>query len=256
MTTAAPASRRADLVRLHGPQRPPRLRLLCVPWAGGRPDAYRAWSEWLPRDVELWGARYPSDPPEGGIPEIARDLAASAQRSLKEPFAIFGHSMGAITAFELVRELRRTEAPMPTMLGISGEAAPHLPRTGRDARELSDAELLEEVRSFGGTPEALLAEDAAMELLLPGLRRDLELSSAYEYFEEPPLEVPVVAFGSLEDAVASPDEVAGWAEQTTAAFEFHRLPGDHFFLLDAAPVVATLLVDALERGGTDGPSHA
>jgi medium-chain acyl-[acyl-carrier-protein] hydrolase len=238
----------AGLVRIHGPERgEPRLRLLCLPWAGGRPDAYRAWTEWLPRDVELWGARYPPEPPEDGIAGIARDLATAGRASLGERFALFGHSMGAIVAFELVRELRRAEAALPLLLGVSGEAAPQVARSGRDARTLSDAELLEEVRSFGGTPEALLTEDAAMELLLPGLRRDLELSSAYAYREEEPLDVPILAFASLSDAVAAPAEVAEWAAQSTAAFELHRLPGDHFFLLDAVPVVASFLVDALEE---------
>ena len=136
---------------------------------------------------------------------------------------------------------------MPLLLGASGEAAPQVPRTGRDARGLSDLELLEEVRSFGGTPDALLSENGAMELLLPGLRRDLELSSAYEYAAEPPLEVPIVAFAALSDAVASPGQVAEWSEQSTMPCEFHRLPGDHFFLLESAPVVATFFVQALDQ---------
>jgi surfactin synthase thioesterase subunit len=113
------------------------------------------------------------------------------------------------------------------------------------------------VRSFGGTPDALLSENGAMELLLPGLRRDLELSSAYEYSDEPPLEVPIVAFASLSDAVASPGQVVEWSSQsTTTSCEFHRLPGDHFFLLEAAPVVATLFVEALDERRTDERSAA
>ena len=245
----------AGVVRMGGSSRPA-LRLLCLPWAGGRPDAYRPWLPWLPRDVELWGARYPSEPPADGIAGIARLLAAEADRSLAGPFALYGHSLGAIAAFELARELRRLDAPPPELLGVSGQAAPQLPRSGRDARELGDLELLEEVRGFGGTPEALLSEEGAAGLLLPGLRRDLELASAYEYSAEAPLDVPILAFASLSDPVASPVEVAGWSAQTARSFELHRLPGDHFFVLDATPVVATFLADALDRGrSADGPGH-
>jgi medium-chain acyl-[acyl-carrier-protein] hydrolase len=246
----------AELVRVHGPSRPA-LRLLSVPWAGGRADAYRPWIPWLPRDVEIWGVRYPSDPPPEGVQAIAAGLAAQASRRVAEPFAVFGHSLGAVVAFELVRELRRLAAPMPFLLGLSGRAGPQLPPSRRDARKMSDLELLEEVRSLGGMPEELVALKGAMELLLPRLRRDLELSSAYEYADEPPLEVPIVAFAALSDTLAPPDQVAAWSAQTDASFELHRLPGEHFMVMDAAPVVATFFADAVEaRRSALGPARA
>lgn len=224
-------------------RRRPRLTLLLLPWAGGRPDAYSAWDHWLPRDVEPHGISYPTGDRACSVPQVARELAAHLPPG---PLALFGHSLGALVAFELARELRRSGAAPPVLLAVSGEVAPHLPRAGRDARTLDDAGLLDEVRGFGGTPEALLAEEAAAELLLPGLRRDLELASAYEYSPEPPLDVPVVAFAGLADTAAPPPSVAAWDAHTCSAFELHRLPGNHFFLLDAEPVVATFLADALD----------
>jgi surfactin synthase thioesterase subunit len=234
-----------------GPRPEADVRLFCLPFAGAGASAFREWPHAFGPRVEIAGVRLPgreqriSEPPVVEPAEIAAAIAGAVDR----PFAIFGHSMGACLAFEVVRELRRTGAPLPLRLYASGAGPPHLPVTGPFAglSTVDDHELMTRVAEGGGVPSSVLAVPELFALFLPVLRADLTWVDGYTYTDGPPLPVPVVAFAGETDPVAPPTSMGGWRDHTTAGLTLHTLPGGHFFVVDQLPRLAALIEDDLLR---------
>ena len=228
------------------PRRVPRpaLRLFCFPFAGGGSRAFQAWPDHLPRDVELWVAQLPGR--EGRfkeqaytrLPDLITDLVAAIAPHTDVPHAMFGHSMGALVAFTLTRELRRAGMRGPELLMVSGRRAPQRPDTDPPIHALPEKEFLEEIRELNGTPEAILRNEELLQLLIPLLRADFAVCETYEYVSEAPLACPIVAFGGADDPDVSHEDLAAWSEQTTSSSSHQIFPGDHFYLLDGiAPLL-------------------
>ncbi len=213
---------------------PARLRLVCLPYAGGGASAYRPWIDALP-GVEV----LPVQPPgrEGRFREPAFDrlpplvsAIADAIAPIREPFALFGHSLGALTAFELAREFRRRGAPMPSMLIVSGRSAAHLPPRFPPLHALPDAEFVAALKQFNGTPAAVLDNAELMQAYLPLLRADFAAHETYRYSDEPSIDLPIAAFTGDNDARVTAAELSAWSQQTTGLYRASVLPGDHFYL--------------------------
>lgn len=214
----------------------PRLRLFCLPYAGGGASAFRLWSERLPWNVEVCPVYLPGR--EHRLREAAFTRLTSLVEALMEglrptldmPFAFFGHSMGALIGFELTRYLRRNALPMPMQLFVSAHRGPQLPMRRAPAHTLSDDELIDLLRRFGGTPQAVLQHAELMKIVLPVLRADFELCETYNYQPEAPLNCPISAFGGEQDTQVNAQELQAWQQQTLHNLTISMFPGDHFFL--------------------------
>jgi medium-chain acyl-[acyl-carrier-protein] hydrolase len=215
-----------------------RLRLFCFPYAGGGTLSYRQWAAHLP-DLEITLVRLPgrerrlSEPPLTKLDALVKTLAAEILPYCDRPFAFFGHSMGGLIAFELARSLRRCDHPQPVHLLLSGCRAPHLPSLHLPIHSLSDADFIQELRRYNGTPEAVLTNAELMQFFLPTLRADFTLIETYCHTAEPPLDRPITVFGGLQDAEINPEDLEAWRAYTTENFVRHLLPGDHFFMHSA-----------------------
>jgi medium-chain acyl-[acyl-carrier-protein] hydrolase len=174
---------------------------------------------------------------------------------LTRPFALFGHSMGALIAFELVRRMRPSGVA-PVHLFVAGRRAPHLPSRSPDWHTLPDRKLLATLRELGGIPPELLAESHVIDAMLPVLRADCALAETYVFRPQPPLSCPVSAFGGLQDKEVFPEDVWAWSRHTTGPFRAHLLPGDHFFVNSACPDLLRLVVSGLGSVGADSSGTA
>lgn len=227
----------------------PRLRLLCFPHAGGGASAFRAWGELLSSDIEVCAVQPPGreerirEAPISSLPALVGALLEHTAAVRTEPYACFGHSVGALVAFELTRALRRAGQRLPSHLFVSGSPAPQLPDTDPPLASSSDAELIGRLRRHRGTPTAVLEHAEIVDLILPTLRADLALRDGYRYTTEAPLPVPITAYGGQEDADVSQADLIAWCEQTSASFTMRAFPGGHFFVRSAR---AALLPD-IER---------
>jgi medium-chain acyl-[acyl-carrier-protein] hydrolase len=212
------------------------LRLFCFPYAGGSAVIYRAWPQKLPHIVELLAVQPPGrgarlrEAPFTSLMPLVEAVAEALLPQLDKPFALFGHSLGALLCFELARHLRRLERPQPSGLFVSGAGAPQLRSTKAPIHDLPDAELIEALREFEGTPDEVLDNAELMRLMLPLLRADFKVNETYAYKSEPPLACSITVFGGAQDDQVSRERLEAWREQTRAAFALHMLPGDHFFL--------------------------
>ncbi len=229
-----------------------RLRLLCFAYAGGGPPIFHHWAGGLPAGVEVCAVQLPGrgarvrEAPFTRLAPLVETLASALRPDLDKPFALFGHSVGALIAFELARALRRRGQPLPAHLFVSGCGAPQLPDPRLPIHALPDGEFVAELAQLGGTPAEVLAHAELMALLLPALRADFALSETYVCAEEPPLACPVTAFGGVDDARVSRDRLEGWREQTVGSFTLRLFPGDHFFINTARPALLEALAGQLE----------
>ena len=212
-----------------------RFRLFCFPFAGGGASLFRTWPERLQSDIEVCAIQLPGR--EERLAETPFDRLASLVDVLVDvlsphmdlPFAFFGHSLGSLISFELTRRLRRQKDPGPLHLFVSGSRAPQIPDPDSPIHQLPDAEFIEALRRFNGTPKAVLDNPELMELFLPLLRSDIRLYETYIYDHEDPLDCPISAYGGLEDEEVSREELAAWRDQTRSRFSMQIFPGDHFF---------------------------
>jgi pyochelin biosynthetic protein PchC len=176
------------------------------------------------------------------MPPLADAVAAAVAAMIDRPAALFGHSLGAFIAYEVVCRIEAHRRSSLARLFVSGQAAPHRRRAG--ARHLwSDDRLWDELRRLGGTAPSLLDDATVRDVVLPTLRCDYRLSETYDPSASPPLRTPVSVLVSEADPEVTLDEAGAWCERTRADCRLHRFAGDHFYLVDHRPVLQALCRD-------------
>jgi medium-chain acyl-[acyl-carrier-protein] hydrolase len=175
------------------------------------------------------------------VPSLVREL----RQWTNLRFALFGHSMGALVAFEIARELRRTNGPQPIHLFVSAQHAPHLPRLQSFVHMLPDQLFLAQV--VNQIPLGAARDRELMELMLPTLRADIALCEMYRYSPEPPLDCPITAMGGMMDFSVNQFQLNAWQFQTTKSFNLYLFPGDHFYIQVAAPLLLQTIQTELSR---------
>lgn len=255
-TVKAPTSL-DDFVSCQWPNPKARLRVFCFPFAGGGASVFNTWADELPSDIraqsELCAIQLPGrdtnvrDPPFNRLSALLDALAPAIGRYSNTPFAFVGHSMGALVSFELARRLRRDGCLGPTHMVVSGHRAPQLPDRQPPIHQLDDQAIMDRLRNFGGTPEAVLKNHELMELLLPVLRADFAVCETYVYTSEEALACSITAFGGNDDAKVNREELSAWHAQTSNSFSMHMFPGDHFFIQSAQVLVLRVLAEALKQ---------
>jgi medium-chain acyl-[acyl-carrier-protein] hydrolase len=213
-----------------------KLRLFCFPYAGGGALIYRPWVDHLPTSVEAHLVQPPGrggrlrEAPFTSIEPMIESIASAILQYLDRPFAFFGHSMGAVIAFELARRLKREFNKEPACLFLSARRAPQLPDGDVITYNLPEPEFIDELRRLNGTPKEVFESPELLQLLLPVLRADFEVCQTYRFTEGAPLDCPISVYGGLQDEEVLQEHLDAWREQTTSSFTSHMFPGDHFFL--------------------------
>jgi medium-chain acyl-[acyl-carrier-protein] hydrolase len=224
-----------------------RLRLFCLPYAGIGASIFRTWSDGLPADVEVCPVQYPGrgtrlmETPFTQLSPLVQALAQALVPLLDKPFALFGHSLGALVGFELARELRRQSGVQPVRLFASADRSPQIPRQDLPVHALPEGEFLAQLRRLNGTPGKVLEHEELMRIMLPILRADFAVYETYAYSAEPPLECFISSFGGLQDRKVSRSDLEAWRDQTSASFSLRMFPGDHFFLNTNQPLLLQVI---------------
>jgi medium-chain acyl-[acyl-carrier-protein] hydrolase len=222
------------------PAAAPRLRLICLPYAGAMAAAFADWPAALAPFIELIAVELPGrgrrlkEQPYVRIDDLIPALLDALQPAFEPPFAIFGHSLGALIAFELARALRAARLPRPGHLFLSGHTPPRLTDHGSPVAALPAESFVDWLRSCGGTPPEILADAELLELVLPVLRADVAVVESHRYRAQEPLAMPITAYSGANDQFAPTALMAGWQAETTGTFALKELPGAHFFLRTAS----------------------
>jgi surfactin synthase thioesterase subunit len=218
---------------------PPRapFRLLCFPHAGAAASMFRAWSDQLGPDIDVLAAQLPgrenriAEPAYDDLAPLVDAVHAGLLAHLDRPFAVFGHSMGALLGYALTRRLVDAGGSRPEVLFVSAYPAAHLPADDDDdVHRLDDDALVARMRDYAGTPSAVLDDPELSRMLLPTIRADFKICETYAHTVAPPLPVDLVAFAGRADVEAPPESMVRWFELGSARFELHCVDGGHFFL--------------------------
>jgi medium-chain acyl-[acyl-carrier-protein] hydrolase len=226
-------------IRLPRPSPDAQLRLFCFPYAGGSASMYLKWPYILAPSVEVCLVELPGrgerlrEPPLTNMTRLIEGLTGAFSHWLDKPVAFFGHSMGGVISFELAHALRAEGKPTPVHLFLSGCRPPGLPALRDLKYSLPDPQFIDELRRLGGTPPEVLGNAELLSLVLPTLRADFELMERHNSIHTAPLDCGITAMGGLDDPEVTSDDLAHWAEATTANFSIDMYPGDHFFIRSA-----------------------
>lgn len=229
---------------------PPRAQLVCFPYAGGGAAIFTGWVRLLPEDVQVISIQYPgrhhlfSEPALPRMEALAERIAHQLQPLFRTslPTLCYGHSMGSLVAFEVLRLLRDRGSRLPEHLAVGAFSAPHLPFSHAGFHLLDDDHFLEAVAAqYEVIPPEILGDPEWRRMMIASLRADFELLHHYRFQPAPPLPIPIHAFAGTQDWIAN-DLVAAWQEHTSGSFAWEPIVGGHFFFRpDPTPLINRLL---------------
>jgi surfactin synthase thioesterase subunit/acyl carrier protein len=232
------------------PRGPEALRLLVFPYSGGSASGFVQWASRLPDHVELCAIELPGhgfrlrEAPLERFDALLDALDRQLTSERTQPYALFGHSMGALLAFELTRRWCQDGKARPRHLFVSGLPAPQwfTSQTLREAiaagRQLEHLERWGLVSKSGRNRELL-------EMGMPALRADLAALATWSYQPGAPLACPISALRGSDDALTPLDRTEDWRRQTANSFRLVTFPGDHFYLHAERGPLLRVLVDDL-----------
>ncbi|WP_040268990.1 thioesterase II family protein [Pseudomonas rhodesiae] len=223
-----------------------RLRLYCLPYSGASAMVYVRWRRALPDWLQVCPLELPGrgmrmdEPLQRDIEALAAQLAQEISRDLHTPYALFGHSLGGLLAFELAHALNVRNLPAPLALFASGTAGPASRDVSEYAVEKTDEQLIARLRELQGTAEEALANPELMQLMLPILRADFLLCGSFSYGERQPLGMPIHVFGGKQDSVRA-DQLLDWQLEAASGFSLDLFDGHHFFIVQHESAVLRCL---------------
>jgi medium-chain acyl-[acyl-carrier-protein] hydrolase len=213
------------------------LRLFCFPHAGSGPALFMGWAGGLGPDVTVAGVCLPgrehriNEPRIRRMAPLAEALAEELGPDLRQPYAFFGHSLGALIAFATCHHLEAI-GHGPVHLFVSGAAAPHDPRVRTPVHTLDDSALMTHARAFGGLPPAVMAHPDLLRLVLPTLRDDFELAETYRPQPGVAVRADLTALGGAHDPSVPAAALRCWRDRTSGRFGVIEMPGGHFYLIE------------------------
>ncbi|HEX5406866.1 MAG TPA: alpha/beta fold hydrolase [Pseudonocardiaceae bacterium] len=237
-------------IRSFHPTRHSPVQLVCLPHAGGSASYYHPMSADLAkRGVDTLIVQYPgrqdrrTEPALTTIAELADGVTDALTGRSDLPIVLFGHSMGAVVAFETARRLERAGTPVATVL-VSGRRGPTATRTERWVHQMPDGEVVGEIKLLDGTAGELLDDPEMLELVMPAIRADHQAIETYVAETGALVHCPLTALVGDADPKTTPEEARAWSVHTTDRFDLRVFPGGHFYVADQrAAVVATIMAE-------------
>lgn len=224
-----------------------RLRLFCFCYAGGNAAVFRPWQAELGPDIEVCAIQLPGrgarfhEAPLSDLQQVVAQVAAAIAPLCDRPFAFFGHSLGALIAYEVARYLHIRRAALPRHLVVSGAQGPRLRSPRTQWHKLDDDALAKELKELAGTPEEVLDNRELLALVLPAIRADFQIAAEYAWRPGMALPLPITVFAGRADSHDSESQYEDWFRDSSAGATLHWFDGGHFFINTAtADVLAQL----------------
>jgi surfactin synthase thioesterase subunit len=225
-----------------------KTKLFCLPYAGGSATIYEKWKRYLHPSIELIGVDYSgrgrrfSEPLFDDFKKIVDDIFFILKDEItNSPYSIFGHSMGALVAYELAYKIQKEDLPMPIHIFLSGKGAPQFSHRDKMIHNLDNHKFKEELLKLDGTPKEVLENDALMEIFLPILKSDFKAIEEYTYFEKAaPIDCNfTILYG--KDEKMPINKISEWQVHTKNKCNFFSFSGGHFFLHDHSEDIVSLI---------------
>ncbi len=227
-------SERSRWIRNFHPAPTARTRLVCFPHAGGSASYFFPLAKALSPEFDVHAVQYPgrqdrrSEPLVDNIDDMADRAFVAVEPLTDAPVALFGHSMGAVLAFEVARRLETLVGRRPVLVFASGSRAPS--RYGDEQDGKDDAGLVGVMRDLGGTDPRVLNDPEMLATVLPAFRNDYRALQAYHRGTEVGIDTSIVVMAASDDAKISLDDARAWHEHTSGGGEVYTFEGGHFYL--------------------------
>jgi surfactin synthase thioesterase subunit len=227
-----------------------KITVFFLPFAGGSRYSYNqfkqtapSWMKVEPLDLPGRGGRFKEEM-VSTIEDAVDDLYEQIKNKIDQPYAIYGHSMGATLAYLLARKIDEFRRPLPSYVFLTGTCGPTADRERKMRSTLPKDEFIQEVKNMGGSPDEILKDDQLMEFFEPILRGDFRILENYSHKAEEPLNIPfTVIIGSDEEV--TDEEAKTWGREFAQPIDFHVMPGNHFFIFDQHEEVLRLMARRL-----------
>lgn len=244
-----------DLVFPYGIKDDYRILVFCFHHAGGNASIFRSWmnsavqTNIVPIENPGRGARMGEKIPEDFM-QLAKEFSYSIYKAVypQKLFCLYGHSMGALMAFQVAACLENKYHIKPYKLIVAGRTAPHKSDKGIYRTSMPDSVLIEEIRRLGGTPKDILENKEFIDIFIPGIKQEYKLLESYVYQGEC-LDIPIVAHVGVGDPDATENDMEYWKEVTNGTFKLSKFKGEHFFPFDEENYIQKLEADIADEFG-------
>lgn len=228
------------------------INLVCLPFAGGTKHSLKFLKGRLEDNVIYHSIEYPGrgsrilEESLTDLNGIVEDAYAQIKSLINMPYAIYGHSMGAVVGFLLTRKIAEMKQPGPLHLFVSGTDAPSVPAKEEPRYLLPKNDFIEKLKKLGGMPDEILNNDELLDFFEPILRADFQAIETFEYRKITPLSTGLtVMIGDKEDV--EEEDVLKWQEETIQPLNYFKFPGDHFFIYKNEKEIAAIISDILKK---------
>ncbi|MDY6988826.1 MAG: alpha/beta fold hydrolase [Thermodesulfobacteriota bacterium] len=217
--------------------KPSKVNVFCLPFAGGAFYSYNGLQRCTPAFINTVSVDLPGhgkrigEPLLANIHEMADDVFQQIKNDLDEPYAIYGHSMGATLGYLVAQRLEGANMPKPLHLFFTGRQGPPVESKEKDAYMLPKERFIQRLKEYDGIPDEVLRENELMDFFEPVLRADFQAIGTYQYEDRPPLDIPVTVIIGLDDNTTY-EEALTWQKVTTRQITIRQFPGGHFFIFD------------------------
>lgn len=229
-----------------------KINLFCLPFAGGSFYSYRGLNRYTADFVNLIPIELPGhgkrmrEPLLTDAVEMVEDIYRRIRDDLKQPYAFYGHSLGALLSYLLVRKIAAENLPDPVHLFVSGRQGPSVEDNHKNTHLLPRHAFYQKVAEYGGTPEKVLEENDLMELMEPILRADFQAVATYRHQNAIRLSTPITVMIGRKETVTYEDAMK-WQEVTDRKISLRQFSGGHFFIFDHLPEIGTIVSSVLEK---------
>ncbi len=225
--------------------------LFCLPFAGGSFYAYRDFEKYTADFIHVNAVDIPGhgrrmkEPLLFNIHDITEDIFNQIKdKIITLPYAIYGHSMGALLAYLLSEKILTRNLPMPEHLFLSGRYAPSVPNKEKNWHLLSQEEFIQKVTGYGGIPAEVAAEKDLMDLFVPIMKADFQAHAEYRYNESEKLNIPITVFVGLNENITY-SEALKWQDVTIQPVSVKQFSGGHFFIFEHLPEIGRIISQSL-----------
>lgn len=229
------------------------LRLFCFPPAGAGAAFYRPWIARPAPPFSVHPVLLPGresrlrEAPRTDLRVLVDELVRAIAPHLDRPYALFGHSMGALLAYETARMLQASRPP--AALFLSGRRGPSTAALRPPISDRCDRDFIDGVAALGGIPEEILERPDMVRMILPSLRADFGLNERYRPLTGPPLACPMTLYAGRDDPEAPPKAVLGWGRETDGDYTLRVFTGGHFYFSPDPGHVLAMLTEDLRQVG-------
>ena len=227
-----------------------RITLFCFPYAGGNLYSYREMTRSAPKEIKIVPIEYPGRLTRQNetllfdINDITADCIAQIQPHLRAPYALYGHSMGAIVAWLVAQQALIQGLPSPVHLFVSGRPGPSSPNNETNKHDLPRQAFFKSIREIGGSSEEIFEDEALLDFIETQMRADFKAIEEYKYQPVSPLNIPISVFVGKEEEI-SVEEAHKWKDETAEEFHLHLFEGNHFFIFSKGAEMMKIIYSRL-----------